>query len=236
MADLRILTLNCWNGGADPDAIARFLTDRSVDLACFQELAPGQVAAIQAVLPHGKLEPDSNHSGMGIAARYPCEIHRVALSRRDARVTCLDPATWPALRAPLEVMNVHIQAPHVRPWSSLPLRRAQVRELSSWLSSHRPAHRVLSGDLNSTPLWPAYRVLARALEDGVLAFARRSGQAPRRTWGPLPMGPRFLRIDHILTAGVRLGSCEITSVFGSDHAGVLADLELEVESTEKETR
>ena len=229
MHDLRILTLNCWNGRANPEAIARFLEERSVDLACFQELDDRQAGAIQEVLPHGKLEPERSHSGMGIAARYEAEVQHLPLLRRDARVTELDPAAWPFLPAPLQVVNVHVQAPHIRPWSSFPLRRAQVGELSSWLAAHRPAHRVLVGDLNSTPLWPAYRKLTRHLDDGVAAWACETGRRAPRTWGPLAAGPRLLRIDHVLTDGVRLRDYECAHVFASDHAGVLVDLDLTLE-------
>jgi endonuclease/exonuclease/phosphatase family metal-dependent hydrolase len=229
MHDLRVLTLNCWNGRADPDSIARFLEERSVDVACLQELDPRQAGAIQEVLPHGKLEPCTDHSGMGIAARFATEVHRVSLPRRDARVAELTTDAWPQLPAPLQLLNVHIQAPHIRPWASLPLRRAQVSELTDWLAQHRGERCVLVGDLNSTPLWPAYRRLTTELADGVLDLARSEYRGAKRTWGPIPGAPRFLRIDHVLTAGVRLQGCEVLQGFGSDHSGVVADLELEEE-------
>ena len=229
MHGLRILTLNCWNGRADPDTVARFLEERAVDVACFQELGDDQARAIHEVLPHGKLEPARDHNGMGIASRHEVEVQHLPLPRRGAGVAELDPSAWPTLKAPLQVVNVHVQAPHIRPWSSLPLRRAQLAKLSSWLTAERRAHRVLVGDLNSTPHWPAYRVLTRHLTDGVATFARETGSNAQRTWAPLAKGPRLLRIDHVLTDGVRLRACEIAHSFSSDHAGVLADLDLETE-------
>lgn len=227
MHDLRILTLNCWNGRAHSDAIARFLVERSVDVACLQELTPAQAGAVHEVLPFGKLEPGIDHCGMGIAARFSAEVQHLPLPQRDAQVTNLDPAAWPQLPASLQVVNLHIRAPHTRPWRSLPVRRAQVADLCGWLDRHRTPHRVLVGDLNATPLWPAYRALTRALDDGAARLARETGRRPQRTWGPLATWPRLLRIDHVLTDGVRLSACEVTGDFASDHAGVLADLELE---------
>ncbi len=229
MHDLRVLTLNCWNGRADPEAIARFLVERSVDVACFQELDPAQASAIHEVLPHGKLEPAGDHSGMGIAARLPIQVHHVSLPRRDARVAELSPTTWPGLADGLQLLNIHIQAPHVRPWSSLPLRRAQISELSAWLSEHRAERCVLVGDLNSTPLWPAYQRITRELTDGALELARTENRSAERTWGPFPGAPCLLRIDHVMTAGVQLRSCQAVRGFASDHSGVLADLELDGE-------
>ena len=86
MRDLRLLTLNCWHGHTDPEAIASLIQERSVDVACFQELSPQQAAAVNEVLPHGKLEPSRDYNGLGIALRFPGEVQRLTLPKRDGRV------------------------------------------------------------------------------------------------------------------------------------------------------
>jgi endonuclease/exonuclease/phosphatase family metal-dependent hydrolase len=163
---------------------------------------------------------------MGIALRRPGEVERLPLPRRDARVVTLRPGDWPELAAPLEIVNVHVQAPHVSPWRSLPLRREQLALLGRYLEESAVPHRALVGDLNATPRWPLYRRLAERLDDGAEHFARATGASPRATWSPWPGGPRLLRIDHVLVSGVALVHCEVVDVPGSDHAGVLAELEL----------
>ena len=226
MHDLRILTLNCWSGRAEPAAIARLLTERSVDVACLQELAPRQATAVQEVLEFGKLEPTRGADGLGIALRFPGDVAPVPLPSRQGLVTTLHTDAWPQLPAALEIVNVHVQAPHARPWWALPLRRRQVGTLTEWLAGRPAPHRVLAGDLNSTPLWPAYRTLTRMFTDAATSVAHANGSWPRRTWGPTPISPRLLRIDHVLTAGAGALECEVVPIEGGDHSGVLATLRL----------
>jgi len=220
--DIRILTLNCWNGRADPRAIGRLLEERSIDAACFQELAPPQAEAIGRVLGHGKLSPSRDFRGQGIALRFEADVLPVPIPRRDAWAVDLAPSDWPQLVGPLQILGVHLQAPHVRPWASLPLRRAQVKALRRWLAQHPATHRALAGDLNATPLWPAYRALAREFEDA----ARAGGARPRPTWGPTGSAPRLLRIDHVLTRGLDALACEVVHVPGADHSALIVDLRL----------
>ena len=112
---LRLLSANLWAGGARPSALKELLERLEVDLCAVQEVKPEQAEAISEVLPHGKLEPAVDHHGMGIALRYPAEVRSLPLPLRDARVVELDPDGWPQLDHPVEVMNLHIQAPHARP-------------------------------------------------------------------------------------------------------------------------
>lgn len=222
MHDLRLLTLNCWNGRAEPAAIHRLLEERSVDVACFQELAPAQAEAAAAALPYGKLNPRDDFRGMGIALRFPGEVLPISLPRRNAWATDLRPSEWPQLEAQVQVLDVHLQAPHVYPWRSIPLRRRQLDGLEDWLDARPVPHRILAGDLNSTPAWPAYQRLVRRLEDASGSLSEK----PPRTWGPGARAPRCLRIDHVLGRGLETLSWEVVRVAGSDHSAVLVDLRL----------
>ncbi len=223
---IRLLTANLLHGRAHPAAFARLLEERAVDVVALQELDPDQAAAVAEVLPFGKLEPSAvDFNGMGIALRRPAEVNRLPLPVRAARVAALSPGEWPELREPLEILNVHIQAPHSGwPWATLALRRRQVEGVTSYLSATPSGHRVVMGDFNSTPLWPAYRRLRRFAEDVVASHGARTGTRPRRTWGPWPGAPRLLRIDHVLAVGPRVLHAETVEIEGSDHHGVLLDV------------
>lgn len=220
----RILSANLWNGRADPEAFAEQIEALEVDVAAVQELAPAQAEALARVLPYGRLDPAEDFCGMGIALRRPAEVKLWPLPYRDARCAELDPHTWPGLGAPLQVVNVHVLAPHAfPPVRTLGVRRKQVRGILARLAASAGA-RVLVGDLNATPLWPAYRRLTSALEDAAHRHARREGRRPARTWGPWPGGPRLLRIDHVLSEGVAVESLRTLHVAGSDHSALLVDL------------
>ena len=225
---IRLLTANLWNGGADPIAFADQLEALQVDVVCVQELAAPQAAAISRVLPHGALEPGAHrgdYDGMGIAARRPIETRRIALPKRDARVAELRPEEWPELGRALELINLHVQAPHVFPqWSAFALRRAQLAALWPHVEAAPERPRVVCGDFNATPLWPVYRALAARFRDLALAHAAARSTRPSPTWGPWAGAPRVLRIDHVLGAGVLAANVQLVHVRGSDHSAVLVDL------------
>ena len=220
----RLLTANLANGAADASAFADLVEAAEPDVVLVQELAPDQAEALARVLPFGKLEPTRTHDGMGIALRAPGSVRRLTLPYRSAFIAELP---WHQDDDPVEVLNVHLAAPHVHPivqrfWD----RRGQVRDVIAHMGASPRRRRVLAGDLNATPLWPAYRRLRGHLVDAVEDAARRSGRRPERTWGPWSGSTRLLRIDHVLVQGLSATTTRVLPLRGSDHSALVADLQL----------
>jgi endonuclease/exonuclease/phosphatase family metal-dependent hydrolase len=228
---IRLLTANLYHDRAEPGALAELLGTLAVDVACFQELGARQASAIARVLPHGKLEPGAtqrDHDGMGIAARRPIACSRIALPKRDARLAELAPADWPELGEALELVNLHIQAPHTWPQPrAFALRRAQLSALLPHFDATPEIPRVVCGDFNATPLWPAYRALAARFADLARDHAALGVGEPARTWGPWPGSLRLLRIDHVLGSGVLAANVQVVPLVGGDHSAVVVDLATE---------
>jgi endonuclease/exonuclease/phosphatase (EEP) superfamily protein YafD len=223
---LRIMTANLWNGAAEPNALADLLETLRPDVLATQELSHAQAEAISTVLPHGVLEPRDDNHGMGIALSRAARIRRIRLPGRDARAARLCPEDWAGLASPLEVVNVHIWAPHVPPfWRAMAHRRGQLRGLTRHLAEAPHGPRLVCGDFNATPAWPLYRRLAGHLEDLALAHARRVGRAPTRTWGPWSGAPRLLRIDHAFARGIAPLDMQVVPLPGSDHSALVVDLD-----------
>lgn len=221
---LRIVSANLWNGHADPEAFARLVESLQPDVVAVQEIAPEHAEALARVMRHGALVPARDHRGMGLALRRRAVVRRVALPYREAHVA--DVSLGDGVE-PAEVLNVHILAPHAQPpWWMWRVRRGQVRALTAYLDATPRRHRVVVGDLNATPLWPAYRRLTARLADGAVQAARQNGHRPRPTWGPWPGAPRLLRIDHILVSGLAVEQVRVLAIPGSDHSAVVADLSL----------
>lgn len=222
--DLRVLSANLWNGRADPAAFAELVDELQADAVAVQELSERQAVALARVAPYGRLEPRNDFLGMGVALRRPGSVRRLGLPYRDA---------WVAeVRAngatdEIEIINVHVQAPHSPPTVRCFLnRRGQVRGLERHLEAAPSRPRVLIGDLNATPLWPAYRRLRARLIDAAVAAAEQNSHRPQATWGPWPSAPRLLRIDHALVSGLVVKQFRVLPVLGADHSAIVVDLAL----------
>lgn len=220
---IRVLSCNLLSGQVPADALGALLVRYGVDLVCPQELGEGCARAIAAQLPEGELAPNAEHRGLGIAARAPVSVRRIPLAGRPAWVARLEVEDWPSLRQPIEIVNVHLLAPHTWPYFPRKLRRAdQVADLLEYLDRAEGGPRALFGDFNATPSWPAYRKIASRYRDGVRERLRR----PPPTW------PRFaslpihglLRIDHCFVSALRVERVLHLPLPGSDHYGLCIDL------------
>ncbi len=225
-ARFRLITANLFNGRADPVAFAALTRAVDADAVAVQELSPEEAEAIGGVLPFGKLEPARDSSGMGIALRDPGNVWRLPLSARSAFVAELTPRDA-AIGSSIELINIHIIAPHLWPVArALHHRREQLEGLERYLDGSARRPRVIVGDYNSTPLWGVYRRLAARLSDAAVTVARRNGRRPGRTWGPWPGAPRLLRIDHALVSDLTVHDCRVLPIRGSDHSALLVELSL----------
>jgi len=219
---VRVFSGNLWWGQADPDGLIELIRDYGIDVFAAQELGFEQAEAISSELPYGELEPDDRCHGMGIALRRPARYQRVPLHFRDARRVVLDPADWGGLERAIDLVNVHIHAPHsMKPFPWLWARFRQVRDLERYLATNPHPTRAMVGDYNSTPLWPAYKRLARHFSDAAVMVAQKEGRGVEKTWGPRPESRRLLRIDHAMVRGLDVTEFQVVTIPGSDHSGLV---------------
>lgn len=221
MARLRIMSANLLVDRADPDDLRRAIAEARPDVVAVQELGPGLAGVIAASHPHGHLDPREDGFGLGIATRHPVEVQPVALPTRSGWSAVLEPAPWPGLDQPFEVVNVHLANPIDWPWSaSRAARRGQVAHLTERYLE-RAGARVIVGDMNSTPRWREYKGLS-ALGTDAARHTRTAGA----TWSHFLGGPRWLRIDHAFVAGATPISTEVVRIAGTDHSALIVDIEV----------
>lgn len=228
---VRLISANLRNGRADAKAFASLVAALEPDVVAVQEMTPAQAAALARVMPFGRLQPASNYTGMGIALRGAGTVRRLPLPGRDGYVAELPSGDVSDGGDPLEIINVHITAPHVLPvWRTVRHRRGQLRGLERYLDTVPRRRRVVVGDLNATPLWPVYRRLVARFTDAAVEAARRNGIRPRETWGPWSGAPRLFRIDHVLVSGLAAHDVRVMPLRGSDHSALVVDLSPETVS------
>lgn len=221
---IRVFSGNLWWGKADPDGLIDLIRRHEVDVFAAQELGFETAEAISSELAFGSLHPSDCFRGMGIALRNPARFSEIPLYYRSARRVVLDPSDWEGLSRPLDLVNVHIHAPHaVRPFPSVLVRHRQVSGLERFFEANPSDARLVVGDYNATPLWSVYRRMARMFSDGAIQSAQREGRPVERTWGPTAESPRLLRIDHAMVRGLEVENFQVVDIPGSDHSGLLFD-------------
>lgn len=213
---LRILSVNLFNGRACPASLRDVLDRTRPDVVAAQELAPNTARVLAERYRFGEIDARRDYRGRALVASVPLEVVELPLPYRSGLRARLD-----LDGGDVSVASVHLANP-VLPRLRLRERRAQVRALSDELAGAGAL--VLVGDLNSTPIWPAYRRLTSQLADGVASWARATGRRAPPTWGFRPSGTARLRIDHVLVRGIEVVDVAVHRVVGTDHRALVADL------------
>lgn len=219
MAAVRVLTANLYTGRATVSSVAGAIDRLRPDVVICQEVGTDAAGMLERRFSHGfVVGDDHHHSGRAMVSHHPIDVTEIEMALRPGLRTQI-----PVDGTSVELIGVHLANP-VMGVGAVVDRRRQVGAVLECLDRvGTPV--VLVGDLNATPAWPAYRRLRTRLRDGVSDARRRDGERVRRTWSVRPGWPPLLRIDHILTAGVRLRDVAVQEVEGSDHRAVAATIE-----------
>lgn len=217
------MTANLLHDRGNPDAFAALLADVKPDLLVAQELNTKCAAVIADSFPHHHLRPAAGFAGRGIASRLPASFGDIQMRVRLG--------TWAIVAVDgrlVRLVGMHLANPIQFPWwSSLRARSRQLEALFDWVDSgDDDLPLVVAGDMNASPRWPAYRLMADRWSDLVLQSALEGGVDPERTWAWRPGWPRLLRIDHVFGLGVGVSSALAVPIAGSDHHAVIVDIEV----------
>lgn len=214
---MRLVTANLFNDRADPGAVAELIEDVRPDLFCAQELGPAAAVVLRGEFGSGLINPRDDCNGHALVARTGIRVEQLDLPGRPALM-----ASVSVHGSEILVMSIHLSNP-IDGWRALDERRRQVDGVLAGIEGVERA--VIVGDLNATTSWTSYRRLRAVMEDGVREWARRVSARAAPTWGPFPGGRALLRIDHVMTRGVRVDSVSVRRVAGSDHRALVVDLE-----------
>jgi endonuclease/exonuclease/phosphatase family metal-dependent hydrolase len=217
-----VMTINMFEGHADPAAIVKLVRDNDVAVLAVQEFTPDararlRNAGLEAILPNDALADEAPTTGSGLYSRFPIVSsysERGGGGNLQVYATIQPPGT-----GELDVVSVHPLAPYSL--GALTLWRNDLAAEPAADPHGRP--RILLGDFNSTlDHAPLRKLIARGYRDA----ADATGQGLAGTWGPYdgkPIPP--VTLDHVLVdrrIGVR--KVRVIPVAGSDHRSVLATL------------
>ncbi|OZF43016.1 hypothetical protein CH293_25020 [Rhodococcus sp. 14-2470-1b] len=221
---LHVLQANLMLGLADTGNVLDFVRSRDIDVFTAQELtfdAEGALdaAGIAELLPYRYTKPTpGGGGGTGIFSRFPIsgerELPVFTLSNLSVDLDV-------GAEQPVRVYSVHPVPPYPSP---TPLWASEMDMLRSEVSTATSMSNVIvSGDFNSTRSHSKFRhILDAGYEDA--ADVTGSGLIP--TYPTDKSYPPVVGIDHVLTRGARATALEPVSILGSDHAGLVAEIQL----------
>jgi endonuclease/exonuclease/phosphatase (EEP) superfamily protein YafD len=229
-AEVRVLTVNAWLGGADAGAVAELVRSRGVDVLTVQELTPELVdrlhdSGLDADLPHSLVRAKPSARGIGIWSRWPLDEAGEVAGTGSITPRAL---VRPPSGAPFTVLTVHPFAPMTTPaaeqWAS-DLRLIAGAARDAMADPRAPGRLVVAGDFNAGRDHAPFRDLLR----GGLADAQDAAPGRPRLGYTYPNDRRYpplLRLDHVLAdpRGFAVRSATTLDVPGSDHRAVLAVL------------
>ncbi|WP_207390431.1 endonuclease/exonuclease/phosphatase family protein [Rhodococcus sp. ABRD24] len=221
---IRVMQANIMVGSADPEALVQTVRERGIDVLTIQELTDPSVEALRAaglekLLPHQFLAPyATGGGGGGIYSRLPLangsRVDGMALTNLVTEVDA-------GLARPVIVYDVHPVPAYIAPAAHWTEDFDRLRDaLDSTAGSDNV---IVSGDFNATYSHSKFRDLRRG---GYVDAADQLGAGILPTYPTDKRYPAVVGIDHILTKGAAATSLERIAIVGSDHHGLIADVQL----------
>ena len=171
---------------------------------------------LESTYAHTRQEPREDNFGIALFSRVPwIRVDVLALGTAGPPCVCCDMQLDNAIAT---LLGVHVYPPVSREASHL---RDQQLEQIARLARDVPHACVVAGDLNCTSWSPRFETLlaTSGLRD------TRAGWGLQATW-PTWMIPLMIPIDHcLITPDLAVSDRHLTRPLGSDHLGVVIDLQ-----------
>ena len=220
---LRVMQANLMVGQADPTAVVDQARKNSVDVVTIQELTDASVigltdAGMNDLFPYSYLRPyATGGGGAGIYSRLPLsdsrELNGYGPMNLETRVDVPD-------SEPILLLAVHPGPAYITPadiWT------AELDTLRSDLEAAAGTGPVIvSGDFNTTYSHKKFRNL---LDAGYSDAAAQLGKGLVPTYPTDKGTPAVVGIDHILSNSGHALSLERIDLPGSDHHGLIGEIE-----------
>ena len=214
---LDVASLNLWYGNDRVDDVGDVLAEVDADVIVFNEYTPAHEAVLTASPLAGRyahrIERNGDRpTGMAVWSRWPLSANGLLATHHSSHdVTVAGPD------GDVRLVALHMVTPFddFEGWQSdLALAR------TIGLEASEPT--LLIGDLNSSYWHPGFR---RLLDAGFEDAHAAAGSGFTTSWPANRIVPRFVRLDHALTAGGLVSTdVDDISVPDSDHRGLVVSV------------
>ncbi|MBY4014072.1 endonuclease/exonuclease/phosphatase family protein [Rhodococcus fascians] len=220
---LRVMQANLMVGSADPSVVVGSARDNAVDVVTIQELTDASVlglrdAGMEQLFPYSYLRAlPTGGGGAGIYSRTPLSDNRELDGFGPVNLaTSVDvPGS-----EPVTLLAVHPGPAYVTPADIWTAELDTLRSDLEAVSASGPV--IVSGDFNTTYSHKKFRNL---LDAGYSDAAAQLGMGLIPTYPTDKGTPAVVGIDHILTNSGHARSLERIDLPGSDHHGLIGEIE-----------
>lgn len=221
--DLRLFVANVHTANSgSANALLETIQSESPDIVALMEVDAGwltRLAALDAEYPHRALAPRRDNFGIAVWSRIACERLEVVTLGKVGVPSIHATIELPG-RAPTLLLVTHPIPPS--PTRMPDARDDQLAAVARHVAAASTPHRIVAGDLNTTPWTRSFTALCRAA--GVHDTRPGFGYLP--TW-PARLAPLGVAIDHVLTStSVEIIDLRLGPANGSDHRPMIADVRL----------
>ncbi|MGV8874228.1 MAG: endonuclease/exonuclease/phosphatase family protein [Rhodococcus sp. (in: high G+C Gram-positive bacteria)] len=220
---LRVMQANLMVGRADPAVVVGQARDNSVDVVTIQELTDAAVtglrdAGMEELFPYSYLRPyAAGGGGAGIYSRLPMSDSRELSGYGPVNLaTEIEVPDF----EPISLLAVHPGPAYITPADIWTAELDTLRGDLAAVSADGPV--IVSGDFNTTYSHKKFRNL---LDAGYSDAAAQLGEGLIPTYPTDKGTPAVVGIDHILTNSGHARSLERIDLPGSDHHGLIGEIE-----------
>jgi endonuclease/exonuclease/phosphatase (EEP) superfamily protein YafD len=225
--EVSLYVLNIWYKIQNVEKVLKQIEEKKFpQMVVIQEATPALVEALsslKSIYPHIFQAPQEGSRGVVIFSKIPIvRAQRVGFSCTRNHYTILECLT-PQNKRPFVVVELHASSPGGD--FEMTQRCAELEEMVQVIASLPQEHKILVGDLNTTP----YSAYFKNLMAGSRLKNAMQGFRSQGTWPTY--APSFLRIplDHVLlTSALCVSQQEVCSCVGSDHLPVLTHIKIPI--------
>ncbi|WEV74915.1 endonuclease/exonuclease/phosphatase family protein [Bifidobacterium sp. ESL0798] len=222
----RVMTANVYKGRASAKAVVETVRDQRVEVLALQETTKPFIRALKAegiddYLPYSQVS--SSDGKYGNALFSATALDSPADDDVDSSASFMPGGTvsFADGKIPVRFVSVHTTSPKPGYWNTW---RTSLDDVAM-MRTHTNTRYVLMGDFNATTDHTPFRnILGSRFHDA----AQSSGSGFVFTWPANRPGiPKFAGIDHIvLDRGIIAGQVGAVALPGSDHAALLATIDV----------
>ena len=223
--DITILQFNVNYRHDDVMKVAQWIRDKDPDIVVIQEATPEickNIKELSVHYPYSLSNPKIGAHGMALYSKFPLQHHEKAFIGHSTNEYTKVTFQTPEKQIPFTLIELHAACSPLgeMKWDE---RRYELSRISKIIGNLPDTHKILMGDLNTTPYSPYFKDLEKI-------SGLRNAMVDSNFYGTWPNflpAPLRIPIDHLLVSDrIKVLERQVCPDLGSDHLPVISKIRL----------